>query len=48
MSPAAFKDFRILIDLLEVGLIDETWFTRLPPPLADRLRDLLETRERES
>jgi hypothetical protein len=28
-------------DLMDVGLIDETWPTRFPPPLDDRLREIL-------
>ncbi|MBN2022476.1 MAG: hypothetical protein JW809_06740 [Pirellulales bacterium] len=36
-----------LVDLLEVGLIDETWRARLPEPLADRLVELIERRRRE-
>lgn len=31
-----------LRDLLSVGLVDASWLGRLPPPLAERLRDLLE------
>ena len=30
-------------DLLDVGLIDSTWLARLPPELADRLRQIIET-----
>ncbi len=37
-----------LLDLLAVGLIDESWPARLPPPLAARLKELLDTREREA
>jgi hypothetical protein len=35
------KDRTHLRDLIDVGLIDATWPSRLPPILADRLRDLL-------
>lgn len=42
------KDQVHLIDLLEVGLIDETWCEHLPPALAPRLRQLIETRQREA
>lgn len=44
MKLAAFRDKdRVhLRDLLEVGLIDETWMTMLPAPLAERLRVILE------
>jgi len=38
------KDQTHLDDLIEVGLVDESWLTRLPKPLADRLQGLLETR----
>jgi hypothetical protein len=37
------KDRTHLRDLIEVGLIDATWLTRVPAVLADRLRVLLET-----
>ncbi len=36
-----------LIDLLEVELIDESWCQRLPAELATRLRELIDTQERE-
>ena len=36
-----------LLDLLDVGLIDETWCDRFPPELGVRLQELLETRDRE-
>lgn len=44
MKLSAFrdKDRMHLRDLLEVGLIDQSWLTRLPVPLAERLRLLLE------
>jgi hypothetical protein len=32
-------------DMIDVGLIDESWLSRLPTPLAQRLKDLLETPE---
>ena len=41
------KDRVHLLDLLEVGLIDETWCGQMPPELGQRLRDLMETRDRE-
>ncbi|HZZ82322.1 MAG TPA: hypothetical protein VFE62_27740 [Gemmataceae bacterium] len=37
------KDKVHLQDLLEVGLLDETWFQRLPSELAERLRGLMES-----
>lgn len=37
------KDRAQLRDLLEVGLIDESWLQYYPPELADRLRALIET-----
>lgn len=51
MAALALKDFHLkdqvhLLDLLEVGLIDETWCARVPLELAPRLRQLIETRER--
>jgi hypothetical protein len=36
------KDRVQLLDLIEVGLVDQTWPTRLPTQLADRLQDLLD------
>lgn len=41
------KDKVHVLDLLEVGLIDEEWCDRLPPELAKRLKELIETRARE-
>ncbi|RYG26685.1 hypothetical protein EON82_02430 [bacterium] len=35
------KDQVHLLDLIRVGLVDETWLSRLPAPLADRLQELL-------
>ena len=37
------KDRTHLRDLIDVGLLDATWLERLPPPLADRLTQLLQT-----
>ena len=36
------KDKVHLLDLADVGLIDETWCDRFPPALGARLRELLE------
>jgi hypothetical protein len=36
------KDRVHLQDLIHVGLIDATWPARLPPPLGDRLQELLD------
>ncbi len=36
------KDRVHLRDLIDVGLIDATWPARLPPPLAERLQQLLD------
>lgn len=36
------KDRTHLRDLIHVGLLDATWPGRLPPPLADRLQQLLD------
>jgi hypothetical protein len=41
------KDRVHLLDLLEVGLIDESWCQQLPTELANRLRELIEQQERE-
>jgi hypothetical protein len=34
-----------LLDLLDVGLIDDSWSERLPDQLASRLKELFESRE---
>jgi len=39
------KDRTHLRDLIEVGLVDASWGTRLPPPLASRLQELLDNPE---
>jgi hypothetical protein len=36
------KDRVHLLDLIHVGLIDATWPARMPPPLAERLQQLLD------
>ncbi|HWB11619.1 MAG TPA: nucleotidyltransferase family protein [Pirellulales bacterium] len=36
------KDQVYLLDLIGVGLVDATWPARLPPPLGDRLQQLLD------
>jgi hypothetical protein len=41
------KDKVHVLDLLEIGLVDATWCDRLPPELAARLTELIETHERE-
>jgi len=42
------KDRVHLLDLLEVGLIDDGWCDRLPPELAARLRESIDSRDREA
>jgi hypothetical protein len=42
------KDQVHLLDLMEVGLVDATWCDRFPAELSARLRQLIETREREA
>ncbi len=39
------KDRTHLRDLIQVGLVDETWPARLPPTLAERLQQLLDNPE---
>lgn len=41
------KDKVHLLDLLQVGLIDETWCERLPAELGSRLRELTDSQELE-
>jgi hypothetical protein len=42
------KDQVHLLDLLEVGLIDGSWCGRFPPQLSARLKQLIDTRDREA
>jgi hypothetical protein len=42
------KDQVHLLDLLEVGLIDESWCGRFPAEISARLKQLIETRDREA
>ncbi len=37
-----------LLDLLEVGLVDASWCARFPPALGARLRELIDSRDREA
>jgi hypothetical protein len=37
------KDQLHLLDMLDVGLIDESWVARFPPELAERLQHLIDT-----
>ncbi len=39
------KDQVHVLDLAEVGLVDESWVNRLPPELSERLRELLNSPE---
>ena len=39
------KDQVHLLDLIDVGLVDESWLDRLPPELASRLKELLDDPE---
>lgn len=39
------KDRTHVRDLIEVGLVDQSWLKKLPKPLSERLRQLLETPE---
>jgi Uncharacterised nucleotidyltransferase len=41
------KDKVHLMDMLEVGLIDESWCGRFPPEVAARLEELIDERRRE-
>ena len=34
-----------LLDMIDVGLLDETWLTRLPAELSSRLKELLDNPE---
>ena len=42
------KDRVHLLDMLEVGLIDETWYAGLPPQLAARLKEVIDSRNEEA
>lgn len=50
MKSTAFelKDKVHLVDMLEVGLIDETWCGGLPPELAARLNEMIDSRNEEA
>jgi Uncharacterised nucleotidyltransferase len=39
------KDQVHILDMIEVGLVDESWLSRLPAPLAERLKELLDNPE---
>jgi hypothetical protein len=39
------KDRVHIIDMIDVGLIDESWLPRLPDELASRLKELLDNPE---
>jgi hypothetical protein len=39
------KDRTHLRDLIELGLLDDSWYPQLPPPLAERLKLLIENPE---
>jgi hypothetical protein len=41
------KDKVHVLDLIGVGLVDETWLDQIPDPLVPRLKELLESPERE-
>jgi hypothetical protein len=41
------KDKVHILDLLEVGLIDDSWRGRLPPELAGRLKEVIDSRQEE-
>lgn len=42
------KDKVHLMDMLEVGLIDESWSGRFPPQLAARLKEMVDSRDQEA
>jgi len=42
------KDKVHLLDMLEVGLIDESWSRRFPTELAERFQELIHSRDREA
>lgn len=42
------KDKVHLLDLLDVGLIDESWIDRFPPELGTRLREMIDSPDREA
>jgi len=39
------KDRTHLRDMMELGLVDASWYPQLPPPLAERLKQLVENPE---
>jgi hypothetical protein len=42
------KDRVHLLDMLEVGLVDESWYTLLSPDLAARLKEVIDSRNEET
>jgi hypothetical protein len=46
LTSLRLKDKVHLLDLLDVGLIDEGWCGRLPPEIAARLEELIDGRHR--
>lgn len=48
LTSLRLKDKVHLLDLLEVGLIDESWCDRVPPELGARLRELIDSSDREA
>ncbi len=39
------KDQVHILDMIDVGLVDESWLTRLPAPLSERLKEVLDNPE---
>jgi hypothetical protein len=48
MTSFRIKDKVHLMDMLDVGLIDESWSGRFPPEISARLEELVEERKREA
>ena len=42
------KDQIHLLDMLEVGLIDESWCAKVPGELSARLQEVIDKREKET
>ena len=48
MKLTSFHSVQVhLLDLLDVGLVDESWSGRLPPEIAGRLQELIDERLQE-
>jgi hypothetical protein len=48
LTSIRLKDKVHLLDMLEVGLIDESWYDRVPSELAGRIKKIVDHRDHEA